>query len=550
MNLSVKFPSTKHQNRMIATAIIGGLLLVLPACRIPALRQAEPAPGQPAEFNIATSNTEAATPLAAVVGGFGAVTHPTDAVPTSTETSAQLGVEEFYNDPILSQLIQQAVANNRELKMMTEEVQIARNDILARKGAYLPFVTLGVGAGLDKPSLYTPLGAAEDQLLTPRGVHFPDPLGNFMGAFNFFWTPDIWRALHNARDAATQRYLAASERRSFFVTRLVADTAENYYRLMALDKRLEVLDQTIELQEQSYEIAVAKKAAGRGTELAVQRFQAELRKNRSEKLIVKQDIVEAENRINFLMNRFPQPVERTSAVFFDLTIHSLSLGLPAQLLQYRPDIRQAEHELIAAGLDIKVARARFLPAGAITAGVGYQAFNLQYLFISPEALIANVAGQLVAPVINRAAIKADYMTANARQLEAIYNYQRVILNAFTEVVNRMSMVENYNKSIIIKKRQLEALETSVQVASQLFQAARVEYIEVLFAQRDLLDARTVLIETKQRQLAAVVNTYQALGGGAMLPSPTLTPPRVRVEYGDRRSNWAAFCQRILHPFAQ
>ena len=117
----------------------------------------------------------------------------------------------------------------------------------------------------------------------------------------------------------------------------------------------------------------------------------------------------------------------------DLNMHSLSVGVPAQLLQNRPDIRQAERELAAAGLDVKVARATLLPQVVITAGVGYQAFNPRYLFITPEALIDNVAGDLVAPLINRKAIQAEYLTANARQLQAVYNYQRVILNAFTEV---------------------------------------------------------------------------------------------------------------------
>lgn len=435
------------------------------------------------------------------------------------ESSAQLGINEFYNDPILTGLIDQALVSNQELRILNEEVEIASNEILARRGAYWPFVNFRADIGIDKPSLFTPLGAAEDQLEFLPGKHFPDPLPNFLGAFNLFWQLDIWRELRNARDAAVQRYFAARERRNYFVTRLVAEIAENYYGLIALDQRLENLDMIIRLQEQSLEVAEAQKAAGRGTELAVQRFRAEVRKNQSQKLIVKQEMIEVENRINFLVNRPPQPVERPSfnlAGFIDLNIHRLSLGIPAQLLQNRPDIRQAERELTAAGLDVQVARAHFFPRLDITASIGYQAFNPKYLFVTPEALIFNVAGDLVAPVINKKAIQAEYLNANARQLQAIYNYQRTILNAFTEVINRMARVENFSKSIEFKKRQLESLEASVEAATKLYQAARAEYIEVLFAQRDLLEARAVLIETKQQQLSAIVSVYQALGDGWLI----------------------------------
>jgi NodT family efflux transporter outer membrane factor (OMF) lipoprotein len=477
------------------------MLLVLPSCQIPKLRQSDQGPGLPASFNGATSS----------------------------ENSAQLRVEEFYNDPILTRLVCQALVSNQELKILNEDVQIARNEILSRRGAYLPFVGFRGSAGFDKPSLFTPEGQAERQLEYFPGKNFPDPLPNILTSLNLFWQLDIWRELRNARDAAAQRYLAAVEKRNYFVTGLVADIAENYYGLMALDKRLENLDRIIELQQQSLEIARARFAAGRGTELAVQRFQAEVRKNQSEKLIVRQDIIEVENKINFLAGRFPQSVERVSAGFFELNIHTLSVGVPAELLQNRPDIRQAERELAAAGLDVKVARAHFFPRLDITAGVGYQVFNPKYLFMTPEALIANAAGELTAPLINKAAIKAEYLTANARQLESVYNYQRVILNAFTEVVNRLSMMENYRKSIEIKKQQLDALETSVDVASKLFQNARAEYIEVLFAQRDLLDARTVLIDTKRQQLSAIVKAYQALGGGYLMSCP---PPDQRLDVSE------------------
>jgi outer membrane protein TolC len=187
--------------------------------------------------------------------------------------------------------------------------------------------------------------------------------------------------------------------------------------------------------------------------------------------------------------------------------------VPPQLLMNRPDIREAERNMAAAGIDVRVARANFYPKLFITGAVGYEAFNTKYLFISPESLIYSAAGDLVGPLINKTAIRADYMNANAEQLQAIYEYQRVVLNAFTEVINRISKVQNYTQSIEIKKQQLQALERSVDNASNLFLNARVEYIDVLFAQRDLVDARSVFIETKQEQLSAIVNTYQALGGG-------------------------------------
>lgn len=462
------------------------VLFLLPGC-IPKLRHAETARDLPVTFS----------------GDI------------DSENSALLGIDEFFDDPILTNLISQGLNGNQELKVLAEEIQIANNEILKRRGAYLPFVTLGLGAGLEKPSFFTPAGAVDDQLTFRPGQNFPTPLPDFLGAVNLSWQIDIWRQLRNSRDAAGLRYLGTTEGRNYVVTRLVAEIAENYFGLMALDKRLDNLDRTIVLQEQSLEFAKAMKAGARGTELPVQRFQAEVRRNQSEKLVIKQEIIEVENRINFLVGRFPEPVERATE-FFDLNLHALNLGVPAELLMNRPDVRQAERALEATGLDVKVARANFYPRLIITAGVGYEAFNPRFLFQSPESLIYNVAGNLVMPVINRNAIQAEYMTANAKQMQAVYTYQRTVLNAFTEVINRVSKVQNYSKSIELKKQQLESLEESVRAATNLFQNARVEYIDVLFAQRDLRDARTALIDTKREQLSAIVATYQALGGGLTL----------------------------------
>jgi len=481
--------NAKHGFR--AFAIACSLLMGVPGCGIPKLQTPLPASTAPPDFFLPASfNSE----------------YPCD-------NSAFDGTHEFFTDPNLTTLFDQALFGNQELRILAQDIQIANNEIIKRRGVLFPFINFGGKASLDKLSTYTPQGADLGQIVTPAGGPFPNPLPNFLIAADVSWQIDIWRQLRNARDSAGLRYLGTIDGRNYVVTRLVAEIAENYYKLMALDARLENLDRTIALQEQSLRVAIARKEAARDTELAVQRFQAEVRKNQSEKLIIYQDIIETENRINFLCGRYPQPVARDTAGFIDLNLHALKVGVPAQLLQNRPDIRQAERELAAAGLDVRVARANFYPKLTITGGVGYEAFNSKYLFVTPESLIYGVAGNLVAPVINRSAIRADYLSANAEQLQQLYDYQRTILNAFTEVVNRVSKVQNYSESIVIKKQQLESLETAVAVSSNLFQNARVEYIDVLFAQRDRNDARMVLIDTKKEQLSAIVNAYQALGGG-------------------------------------
>ena len=498
MNFSVRLATRDRVKRLFTRAIVCGVPLVLPSCQIPKVLPPGPGPVLPADFKGAASQ----------------------------ESSAQLGIDEFFDDPVLTRTIALALAGNQELKIIEQDIQIASNEILSRRGAYLPFIGFRANAGVEKPGDFTPIGTVEKRLEYFPGKHYPEPRPNYLLTTNIFWQLDIWRELRNARDAAYQRYLAAIERRNDFVTRLVAEVAQNYYELIALDKRLEILTQTIRIQESSLKVAEANKLAGRATELGVQRFLAEVRRNQSEKLIIAQRVIETENRINFLAGRYPQPVERNLGDFIDLKLRTLNVGLPAQLLQNRPDIRQAERDLAAAGLDVKIARAHFFPRLDLMAGVGYEAFRVKYLFMTPESLIYNAAGELTAPLINKKAIQADYLTANARQLESVINYQRVVLNAFTEVVNRLSRVENYRKSIDLKKQQLEALATSVQVASNLFQAARADYVDVLFSQRDLRDASIVLIETKQQQLAAIVTTYQALGGGYLWsgPAPEGVPP--------------------------
>lgn len=228
---------------------------------------------------------------------------------------------------------------------------------------------------------------------------------------------------------------------------------------------------------------------------------------------IQQRIIETENRINFLVGRFPQPVQRNDETFENLIPETIQAGIPAQLLQNRADIKQAELDLTAAKLDIKVAKARFYPSLGISAGIGFNAFNPSYLLKTPESLLYSLTGDLVAPLVNRNAIKADYNSANAKQIQAVYNYERTILNAYVEVANQLARINNLEKSYDLKAQEVEALNQSVVISNMLFASARADYMEVLMTQRDALESRFDLIETKMQQMNAMVNIYRALGGG-------------------------------------
>jgi outer membrane protein, multidrug efflux system len=440
---------------------------------------------------------------------------PPASFPNSQDTTntAKLTWKQFFTDPNLNALIDTALNNNQELNITLQEIQISRNEIRVRKGEYLPFLGLRAGAGVEKVGRYTNIGASEATTDIKPGKETPEPLPDYyFGAFAN-WEVDIWKKLRNAKKAAVNRFLASVEGKNFTVTNLVAEIANSYYELLALDNQLALVKQNIEIQSDALEIVKLQKQAAKVTELAVRRFEAQLLRTKSLQYDIQQNIVETENRINFLVGRFPQPVVRSSQDFNTLAPDTVYAGIPSQLLANRPDIRQAEKELAAAKLDVKSAKANFYPSLGISAGIGYRAFNPSFLLTSPESLIYSLAGDLAAPLINRNAIKAAYYSANARQLQSVYNYQRTILNAYIEVANQISNINNLGNSYSLKEQQVQALNQSITISNNLFRSARADYMEVLLTQRDALEARFDLIDTKKQQLNAMVNIYRALGGG-------------------------------------
>lgn len=429
------------------------------------------------------------------------------------ECSAKVNWREFFKDPDLVHLIDTALAGNQELKIFLQELEVIKNEASARGGAYLPFVELGAGAGFDKVGRYTRNGALEANNEISPGNEFPEPLGNYRAGARASWEIDIWSRLRNAEKAAISRVLATEEGRNFLVTNLVAEVARAFYELRALDDQMAIVKQNIETQSNALEMVKVQKEAARVTELALRRFEALVLKTRSLQFETQQKIIETENRINFLVGRFPQRIARGNHHLNTSSPTVVASGVPSDLLRNRPDIRQAELTISAAELDVQVARAAFYPSLTLTADIGYEAYRIGSTIRDPESLFYSLVGGLAGPLLNRRAITAEYYSANARQIAAVFSYERTVLGAFIEACNQISNVQNLTNSIELREQEVKALSDSVEIAGMLFSAARAEYTEVLLTQRDALESRFELINTKKEKLIALVNLYRALGGG-------------------------------------
>lgn len=325
---------SKH---VLQSMVAGAVCLMLQSCAIPILTSKQADTTLPAQYPAGNNAGQ------------------------ESNNSAKVDWHAFFDDQHLTALIDMAVANNKEVNIMAQRISVAQNEIQARKGEYLPFVGFGASADKEKVGQYTRNGAVEEQLNIKEGRSNPRFLGNYQFGLVASWELDVWKKLRNATKVAVMDYMASIEGKNFLVTNLVAEVAHAYYELVALDNELDTLDKNIRIQQNALEVVQQLQQYARANSLAVKRFDAEVKKNQSRQYVLKQQIVETENRINFLLGRTPQPIARSSDKFMDMQPKLVQTGVPSELLASRPDIRQAELELSAAKLNIDVARANFYP---------------------------------------------------------------------------------------------------------------------------------------------------------------------------------------------
>lgn len=421
-----------------------------------------------------------------------------DTLVTDTVTMASQPWRELFTETHLQKLIQEGLDNNPDLLLAMQKVVEAEAYFSQSKAALLPSVSAnGKGTYIRNPESIYPNG--------PREV------STYQLSGEASWEVDLWGKLSSSKRAAYANFLASDAGRKAVQTRLISSIASAYYTLAGLDAKLAITQQTVKNNIDLVETIKVLKESGKVTGAAI--VQSEAARYAAEVTIpdLQQQIREAENALCLLLGRVPGTVERGKIE--DQTLSSiLKTGVPAQLLDNRPDVMQAEFAVMSAYETTSSARAYFYPALTLTASTGFVAADLNKL-LDPTSFAANVIGGLAQPLFNKRINSTRLKVAKAQQEEALISFRNTLLKAGQEVHNTLGSYESSVRKIALRKLQLDALIKSVDYTKELLTYGSATYTEVLNAQTSLLSAQLNSVNDQLQQLNSVVTLYRALGGG-------------------------------------
>ncbi|WP_207436130.1 efflux transporter outer membrane subunit [Sabulibacter ruber] len=424
----------------------------------------------------------------------------------------------YFTDAYLVSLIDSALQHNPDALAAVQQVEMARSEVTYTRGLLRPQLQAVASAGVDRYGDYTMDGVGNyDTNFSPNingKRRIPEPaVPDFFLGLRSSWEIDLWGKLRNYRKAAYGRYLASEEGRKLVVTSLVADVAHLYYELLALNSELEILDKNIDLQEKAVELSQLQKTAGRTTELGVQQFTAQLLNTQSLRTAKRQEIVAVQNHLNQLLGRYPQEIGGGKTISGQRIPEQIAVGLPSQMLLQRPDIRQSELLLEASKADVAAARKAFLPSLGLSPYVGLNAFKASLLFSAPASVAYGIVGGLSAPLLNRSGLKAQLSRSEVQKLQAFYAYQKAVQTGFREVMTNLRAFENFSSVSQTKAKEVEVLRNAVSTSNELYRAGYASYLEIITAQRSVLEAELDLVNTQKLVLQSTVHLYRSLGGG-------------------------------------
>lgn len=421
-----------------------------------------------------------------------------DSVANDSVTIADTPWEELFTDPYLQDLISEGLDNNPDLQIAVYRVMEAEAYFSQSKASFYP--TLDVGG--------TAAYVRNSKDLYPAG---PRDYEDYQLAAQASWEVDIWGKLRSSKRAAYGDLLASDAGKKAVQTRLVANIASTYYTLMALDDQIAITRQTVKNYIDLVETMKALKENGQVTGAAV--VQTEANRYAAEVTIpdLEQQIRETQNTLCILLGRTPGNIERGSLEDQGKT-SLLQTGVPSQLLENRPDVMQAEYQVMSAFEMTNNARSYFYPALTITASTGFESSRLHEL-LDPDQFIANVLGSLSAPIFNKRNNVTRLKVAKAQKEEALISLRNTLLTAGQEVNNALGSYESAGKKMVLRLEELRSLQLSVEYTEELLTYGSANYTEVLTARQSLLAAQLNDVNDRLQQLNAMVSLYRALGGG-------------------------------------
>lgn len=419
-------------------------------------------------------------------------------ITTDSVTIANKPWRDLFVDNYLQKFILEGLENNADMKIAMQKVIEAEAYFSQSKAELLPAISAKAMVN------YT----SNPETLYPNG---PGEVKYFQLGADASWEIDLWGKLRSSKRGAYANLLATDAGRKAVQTRLIADIVTAYYNLVGLDEKLSITRQTVKNNTDLVETMKVLKESGKVTGAAV--VQSEAARYAAEVTIpdLEQQIRETENAFCLLLGRVPGTIERGKIDQQTLST-VLKTGVPAQLLDNRPDVMQAEFGVMSAFETTNNARAYFYPALTLTASTGFVATNMNQFF-DPKAFAANVIGGLTQPLFNKRINATRLKVAKAQQEEALISFRNTLLKAGQEVQNALGSYESSVQKIALRKLQLESLVKSVDYTKQLLTYGTANYTEVLTAQTSLLSAQLSSVNDQLQQLSAVVSLYRALGGG-------------------------------------
>lgn len=425
----------------------------------------------------------------------------TDIVASQDNTIADISWQEFFSDPTLKSYITKGLQNNLDIRTALQNIAVTEAYMKQGKAGYLPTLSVGPGYTYTKSSANTQFG----RITGSQSLSQYDITGNFS------WEADIWGKIRSNYRGATANYLQTIEAHKAVQTNIISTIANTYYQLIALDEQKKAIEQTIEYREQSLETIKALMLAGTVTQVAVNQTEAQLFNAKSLLVDIDANIKINENILNVLLGETPKVLSR-GTIDNQKLYSSLAIGVPAQILENRPDVKAAELGLISAFEGVNVANANFYPSLTLTASGGIQGIDLDKLF-DAHSLFANVVARLAQPILQKRQIKTAKEVALANEEKALLNYKKTILNASKEVSDALARYQAADEKIPLKQKEAQLYNQSIEFSEELLNYGMANYLEVLTAREAALNAELNVINAKLSKLNSVVELYRALGGG-------------------------------------